>query len=75
MAKNIRSFFFHFNKPATQKAKKIQVSVHYDKTCYIVDNVVCKVPTQGKLRKRQPRFVMSGKCKEFKIENGVAIIE
>ncbi len=60
-----KSFFFHYNKPASQRAKKPQISVHYDKTCYIVDNIECHVPTEGRIRKRQPYFVMVGKCTSF----------
>lgn len=69
-----KSFFFHFNKPATQRTGKPQVSVHYDKVCHIVDNVVCSVPTEGKINKRQPRFVMRGKCNKFIIKKGIGYI-
>ena len=65
--------WFHFNKPASRAAKKVQLTVHYKGACHIVDNVVCKVPTQGRLRKTQPMFVMTGRG-NLQIENGVAVI-
>lgn len=70
-----RSFYFHFNKPASRQAGKPQISIHYQNTCHIVDNVVCKVKTEGKINKRQPLFVMRGKCSKFQIQKGVGIIE
>jgi len=70
----MKSFFFHYNKPASLKTGKQQISVHYNKTCYIVDNIKCLVPTEGKLRKIQPRFVMSGKCNNLIIENNIVKI-
>lgn len=73
-AKRPRAFFFHFNKPASIKAGKVQVSVHWDGACHIVDNVVCNVPTQGRIRKTQPRFVMVGKARYMIVSNGVAYL-
>jgi hypothetical protein len=69
-----KSFYFHFNKPSTQRAGSVKISVHYNDTCHIVDNVVCKVPTLGKINTRQPRFVMRGKCTKFAIKQGIAYI-
>ncbi len=68
------SFFFHFNKPASKSAGKVQVSLHYRGVCHILDNVVCNVPTEGKLKNRQPRFVMVGKASELKIKDNVATL-
>lgn len=58
---NKRVFYYHYNKPQSQKMGKPQISLHYNKTCYIVDNIVCNVPTFGYLKKTQPRFVVKGK--------------
>jgi hypothetical protein len=68
------AFYFHFNKPATQRAGKVQVSLHYQGTCYILDNIECNVPVRGRVRKTQPRFVMAGKAETVKIKKGVAVI-
>lgn len=40
----------------------------------MVENVVCKVPTQGKINNKQPYFVIAGKAKEITIENNIALI-
>lgn len=69
------SFYFHYNKPASSQAGKVQVSVHHLGVCMIVDNVDCRVPVKGKIKKTQPRFVMSGKAKTIEIEDGIAIIK
>lgn len=71
----MRSFFFHYNKPASQKAKKPQISIHYNKTCFIVDNLICDVPTYGKIRNSQPRFIVCGKCSSFEIIDGIGYIK
>ena len=68
------AFFFHYNKPLSQKFQKVVISLHYQKQCVFVDNVVCHVPIRGRLSKRQPRFVMTGKAKTIEIRNGVAEI-
>jgi len=54
-------FFFHFNRPASLKAGKPKMSVHWNKSCRIVDRIICNVPTESKINKRQPRVVMIGK--------------
>ena len=41
----------------------------------MVDNVVCEVPTEGKVNKTQPYFVMQGKAVEVVIKNSVAYIK
>lgn len=67
-------FWFHYNKPASQRAGKVQVSVHHKGVCHIVDNVVCKVPITGKISKTQPRFVVKGRCTQIIIQEGIAVI-
>lgn len=62
-------FFFHYNKPASKKAGKPQVSVHYKGVCMIGDaeKLVCNAVTSGKINKKQPHFVMIGESP--KVEN------
>lgn len=36
-------FYFHYNKPASIKAGKPQLTVHYQKTCFLVDAVDVRV--------------------------------
>lgn len=71
----MRVFFFHYNKPATQRAGTPKMSVHWRGACHIVDNVVCNVPSQSKQRKRQPRVVMAGKAESMTVRDGIAYIE
>ena len=67
-------FWFHYNKVLSKKAGKPQISFHYNKTCYIVDNVCCGVPVSGVINKRQPFFVMKGKG-VVSFQNNVAYCE
>jgi hypothetical protein len=60
-----RRFFFHFNKPASAKAKTPKMSVHVNNKCFIVDKIDCRVPTESKTNKRQPRVVMQGFANTF----------
>ena len=70
----MRSFFFHYNKPATQRRGKTTVSVHWQGACHLVDSVVCNVPTAGRVRGKAPRFVMAGKASSMQIKDGVAVL-
>lgn len=56
------SFFFHYNKPASQKAGSPKMSVHYRGVCHVVDHVVSHVGCESKYRKQQPHCVMSGQA-------------
>lgn len=70
----MRSFWYHYNKPATQKAGKPQITLHYQGACHIIDNIICNVKTMGRIRKSQPRWVIAGKAKEVTFKNKVAEI-
>lgn len=67
-------FFYHYNKPLTQKFGKPVISVHFDKRCVFVDNIVCNVKTWGHIKKTQPRFIVKGRAKLIEIKDGVAYI-
>ena len=67
-------FFFHYNKPASRKRGKPIISLHYSKQCHLVENIVCNVYTRGKIRKRQPYFVLTGDADQITIEDGIATI-
>lgn len=69
-----RAFFFHFNKPRSKALGKPQVSLHFDGSCHIVDNVVCVVPVKGKVRPTQPVFVITGKTEWIQTINNVAYL-
>ncbi len=69
-----RSFWFHYNKPESRKLAKPQITIHFCGVCHIVDNIICNTPTQGRIRKTQPYWVMAGKTSTLTIDCGVAII-
>ena len=56
----MRVFWYHYNKNASRRLKKPQITVHYKQTCHLVDNIIVDVPTFGHLRNDQPRFVIKG---------------
>ncbi len=76
MQERAKRFFFHFNKPASRAAGKPRISVHYNKQCIIVDNVYCSVPTKGKIKQKQPQFVLAGSVlpSEFTVVDNIAYI-
>lgn len=57
-----RSFFFHYNKPASLASGTPKLSVHYNRKCMIVDHIVCNVHTYSNHRRTQPRCVIRGKA-------------
>jgi hypothetical protein len=57
-----KTFFYHYNKPASRAAKKPLMSVHFNKKCYVVDHIHCVVGAWTEHRKRQPFCVMKGYC-------------
>lgn len=63
------TFYLHYNKPASLKAKAPKMSVHFKKTCYIVDMIDCRQPTQSSIRNRQPKVVMKGMATDVEIES------
>lgn len=69
-----RSFWFHYNKPASLKAGKPQLTIHYMGACHVVDGVKIHVPIVSKNRARQPRCVMSGRCKSFNVSRRTAVV-
>lgn len=69
----MKTFFYHFHRHASRKAGKPQITVHHNKCCHVVDNVVINVKTWGRINtKRQPHFVVVGKCNKLEIKGGIA---
>ena len=67
-------FWYHFNRPASLKYNSPKLSLHFRKTCYIVDKIICHVPTYSFNKKQQPRVVIKGQAKDIKILDNVAEI-
>lgn len=70
-----KRFFFHYNKPESQRQGKPIITLHFNKSCYLVENIECQVPTFGRIRiNKQPHFVMVGKALNIQVINNVAKI-
>ena len=69
-----KRFWFHYNKPASRKRGKPQITVHWRGKCLTVDNLKCEVPTEGHIQNQQPLFVVRGWAEKIKIKNQVAHI-
>ncbi len=67
--------WFHYNKPYSRKYKKDFWSVHFKHTCYIVEEIDCRIHTKSKTNKKQPRVVMRGSAKSVTLKDNTAIIE
>ena len=59
--KNIRAFWFHYNKPEASRRGKPVWTVHYKGVCHLVENVEFYVPLKTRVRRTQPRGVLCGK--------------
>ena len=71
----MRSFFFHYNKPASRKAGKNKATIHFNGQCMIVDDLKCSVPIFSRSRKSQPRWVIAGKANNIEIVDGIGVIK
>lgn len=69
------SFFYHYNKPASKARGKPVISIHYRNQCILVSNIICEVHTKGRLNKRQPYFVVTGRAKNIEIIDDIAYIK
>lgn len=67
-------FFFHFNKPMSQKTGEVIWSLHFRNQCYILRDILCTVPVETKRNKRQPKGVVQGFCQDVIVVDNVAKI-
>ncbi len=67
-----RSFWFHYNKPASRRRGKPTATVHLGGRCVLVDHVIPHVPVRSRARKSQPHWVLAGRYPEVVIEGGTA---
>jgi hypothetical protein len=68
ITKKYRFFIIFINK-------KNKMTIHFKKSCYIVNNVICNVPCETKWKSTQPKLVMQGFATNIRFENNVGIIE
>lgn len=59
------TFFFHYNKQASQKAGRAVLTLHFKGKCYPVNEIKCNVPVETRERKIQPRLVVHGRANEI----------
>jgi hypothetical protein len=67
-------FFYHFNKPLTQRRKDIWWTIHYQNQCVPIKGFDCLVATHDRKRKKQPLAVVWGDASSIVIQNNRAII-
>jgi len=74
-----RRFFYHYNKPATQKTGKPSLTLHINNACHVIDGTLFQVhcPCESKVYpNKQPRLVMRGWCSEVTFtDKGGAIVK
>lgn len=70
----MKTFYYHYNKPLSQKSGIPIISIHYSGKCIFVEGIKINVSTYSYNRKAQPRLVIKGRCREIKIEENVAFI-
>ena len=64
-----KTFFFHYNKPASQKSGSPKMTIHFAGVCHLVDYIICHAMCYTHHSKRQPHCVMKGKCTEVVMRN------
>jgi len=70
-----RSFYFHYNKPASQAAGEPRLSIHWNNRCMIAKGINCEVNIRSRNRSTQPRCVMAGKAARVVLDSeGIAHI-
>jgi hypothetical protein len=57
----MNAFWFHFNRPETQRQGRPVMTVHYKGACHFVRHIACEVPLTTRERNSQPHVVMAGK--------------
>jgi len=67
-------FFYHFNKPLSQRRKDVWWTIHYQGQCVPIQGFDCRVATHDRKRKAQPRAVVWGDAHSIVIQDNRAII-
>lgn len=69
----MKTFWVHYNKPASRKAGRNKLTVHFGGMCHIVNGVKIGVPTHSYDRTTQPRCVIKGRANHISIKNGIFV--
>lgn len=67
-------FWYHYNKPESKKAGYPKLTLHFRRTCNIIDRIEINVPTYSRNRNSQPYLVIAGEANKIEIINGIAKI-
>lgn len=67
-------FWFHYNKPASLKAKAPRLTIHWMGQAFTVKSMKIQVPTFTRIRRMQPHVVLAGKAQSIEIARGHATI-
>ena len=70
-----RSFWFHYNKPASRIAGAPRLTIHWKGACHIVTGIRCLVPTESRIRRSQPHVVIAGKAEGIEFNDGQALVK
>ncbi len=66
----LKTFYYHYNKPASRKAGRAVLTLHYNKTCHLINGLSCYVSTYTEERKKQPRLVIKGHAHDIDFNFG-----
>lgn len=64
-----RRFFFHYRKQTGE------LTLHWNKQCISVRDIICNVPVETKWNKIQPLLVLQGWATSVIVENKIAVIK
>ena len=68
-----KRFWYHYNKPASRKALKPILTVHWESRCILVEGVDITVPTKSRVRKSQPHIVITGSARNVVVDRKTKI--
>ncbi len=64
-----KTFFYHYNKPASRAAGRAVMSLHFRNACHLVNGISCYVSTYTQERAKQPRMVIKGHAHEITFDH------
>ena len=70
----MRRFWYHYNKPASNKAGCPILTVHWKNECIPVKGIRCEVETETHNRNSQPHCVVRGFAENVIIKDSIAYV-
>lgn len=55
-----KRFFFHYNKAESKRQGRNVLTVHWEKTCHLVNHIVVEAKVESYAQKRQPHCILRG---------------